>query len=140
MRWVRCLIGGLVLLACVACGSPDQHCAGVATCFGAKTAQCEKVPGCAATPGCVETPLSGVSCALIGDQTKCAGQVRCMWTGTACIDACSANPDQTLCEGSAGCLWSACTGSPKACATFSAAACPMSPLGCFLEQGPRLGD
>ena len=128
------------MLACVACSSADQQCAGVATCFGANATQCEKVPGCTATPGCVESPLSGVSCSLLGDQSKCAGQVLCTWTGTACTDACDANPDQTACEGSAGCVWSACTGSAKECATFSVAACPVSPAGCFLDQGPGLGD
>ena len=126
------------MLACVACSSAATTVAvrrrrGPA--FGANATPVREGPWrCTATPGLRGEPALGQFLASCSGDQSCAVRrpgyavryrpPRVHRPGLRC----QSGPD-SMYEGSAGCVWSACTGSAKECATFSVAACPVSPAG-----------
>ena len=139
-RQSRPPLAPLVLLLVVAAGCRNDHCSGVATCFGASASQCQDVPGCAATPGCVGNPINGSDCLRPTAELDCLNVDGCSWNGTACFESCTLIADRTTCEAEPRCLWSACTGKPRPCASYDSDSCPISPLGCYVEPGPQIGE
>jgi len=131
--WRLALLAAIAV-AGVGCFRTDV-CAGAPTCFGAKAEQCQSVPGCAPTPGCVNDPLLGVDCTSPATEAACVAVGYCVWSGGLCGEACGRLADQATCAANRPCMWSACSGNAKACRSYSADECPISPIGCYVDPG-----
>jgi hypothetical protein len=121
----------VIAAASLGCDTSKTLCGGIATCYSDQGAQC--LPGCTPKPVCMTNPKVGQDCATAATETDCLANILatgCQWSNGVCSGPCSQATDTASCQAVTwACSWSACSGNPKPCSAYSAAACPTSALG-----------